>query len=152
MIPWCPKYPDVQCFLVGKLIISGLQSLDPRMICLVVIGLTVCGLMSSSIRVNAAAATAAFLLVGISFSVSWLQWYFNVFFRSFLDGSRSLEACSKHGTCKQFGSGHPVIRLPTYCCYRWCCQRDSDKEDIERGRERERDFAVCNIVAFLLAR
>jgi len=39
------------------------------MICLVVIGLTVCGLMSSSVRVNAAAATAAFLLVGISFSV-----------------------------------------------------------------------------------
>lgn len=59
----------------------------------------------------------------------------------FLDGSRSPEACSKHGTVNNRGILWSDCR---------CCQRDSDKEDIER--ERETDFAVCNIMAFLLAR
>ncbi|CAE7640497.1 unnamed protein product [Symbiodinium sp. CCMP2456] len=40
-----------------------------RLICVVCIGLTVCGLISSSTRVNAIAATIAFFVVGFFFSV-----------------------------------------------------------------------------------
>lgn len=106
------------------------------MICLVVIGLTVCGLMSSSVRVNAAAATAAFLLVGISFSVSWL--HDTCVFRWF----QVTWSLFKAWYCKQ--SGHPVIRLPVLPKRLW--------QGRHRERERETDFAVCNIMAFLLAR
>ena len=83
-----------------------------RLMCAVCVGLTVTGLITSNTYVNAAAATAVFFLVGVAFTVAWLDGLFSPFVLTSLPATSSVlelvEYFRNTGAIVASGTGFPV--------------------------------------------